>query len=154
LKQTEVDWKNSTITRQRSKTDDREETPTVRWKLWSITFELLKKYRSKHPELVLLTNRGKPWVENSLRAEDGKLSKTDKIVSNYRRLVEKTGIKKPLKAIRKTSANLLESNKEYARFADYFLGHAAASIKDRHYTDVPDDLFFAALDWLREQYGL
>lgn len=70
LKHTEVDWKAGIITRQRSKTDGREETPTVRWKLWPITFELLKKNRSAHPELVLLTNRGKPWVEKSLRVED------------------------------------------------------------------------------------
>jgi integrase len=154
LKQEEVDWTAGIITRKRSKTDDREETPTVRWKLWPITFELLKKHRSAHLELALLTNRGKPWVEKSLRETDGKLSKTDKIVSNYRRLIERTGIVKPLKTIRKTSANLLESHKDHARFADYFLGHAATSIKDKHYTDVPDDLFFAALDWLREQYDL
>lgn len=153
LKQIEVDWNLGIITRKRSKTDDREETPTVRWKLWPVTLDVLKKHRSGHPELVLLTNRGKPWVEKFLRQGDGKMSKTDKIASNYRRLVEKTGIKKPMKSIRKTSANLLESNKDHARFAGYFLGHAAASIKDRHYTDVSDHLFFAALDWLREQYG-
>jgi len=89
-----------------------------------------------------------------LRGTDGRLSKTDKIVSNYRRLIEKSGIRKPLKIIRKTTANLLESHKDHTRFADYFLGHAATSIKDRHYTDVPDDLFFAALGCLREQYDL
>jgi len=92
-------------------------------------------------------------VERSLK-EDGRLHKVDKIQSNYRRLCELTGIHKPLKSIRKTSANLLESHRDYARFASYFLGHADAGMKDRHYTDRPEALFFEALDWLRRQYEL
>jgi hypothetical protein len=147
-----VDWTAGTITRKRSKTDDREDTPEVTWKLWPITFELLKKHRSKHPTLALTARSGKPLVEKRLKP-DGKLTKTDKIMSNYRRLCAETGIDKPPKCIRKTSANLLESHRDYARFAGYFLGPAEKGVKARHYTDMPHDLFFEALDWLRRQYG-
>jgi hypothetical protein len=74
--------------------------------------------------------------------------------SNYHRLVKLMGITKPLKSIRKTSANLLESHRDYARFASYFLGHAESGKRDRHYTDLPQALFEEALDWLRQKYGL
>jgi integrase len=153
LRQDEVDWEEGTITRKRSKTEHREDTPEVTWRLWPITFQLLKKHRSNHPVLALTARSGKPWVVKSLKA-DGRLHKTDKIKSNYRRLVKLTGISKPLKSIRKTSANLLESHRDYARFASYFLGHAESGMKNRHYTDVPQALFDEALDWLRQQYGL
>jgi hypothetical protein len=46
----------------------------VRWKLWPVTLDRLKKHRSGHPELVLLTNGRKPWVEKFLRERDGKMS--------------------------------------------------------------------------------
>jgi len=95
----------------RSKTDDREDTPTVTRKLRPQTFELLNRLCSNHPKLALLTNCARPWVEKRLK-EDGRLSKSDKIMSNYRRLCRETGIYKPMKLIRKTSANLLESPKE------------------------------------------
>jgi integrase len=153
LRQDEVDWEEGTITRKRSKTEHREDTPEVTWKLWPVTFALLKKHRSNHAVLALTARSGKPWVVKSLKT-DGRLHKTDKIKSNYRRLVKQTGISKPLKSIRKTSANLLESHRDYSRFASYFLGHAESGMKDRHYTDVPQALFDEALEWLRRQYGL
>src|SRR5262249_39347874 len=79
-------------------------------------FELLNRLCSNHPKLALLTNCARPWVEKRLK-EDGRLSKSDKIMSNYRRLCRETGIYKPMKLIRKTSANLLESHRDHAKFA-------------------------------------
>jgi integrase len=150
LKKSEINWELGTITRKRSKTKDRPDTPEVTWKLWPEAFELLTQQRSSDRVLALTARSGNPWVTKELR-EDGKLKKTDRIQSNYRRLCALTGIKRPLKSLRKTSANLLASHKDYARFAGYFLGHADQSIKDRHYVDVPQDLFNEALEWLRLQ---
>lgn len=58
----------------------------------------------------------------------------------------------PLKALRSVSATLLDSHKDYARCTTLFLGHAPATIKDRHYAAPPQELFDDAVDWLRCQY--
>jgi len=59
LRQDEVNWGKSTITRKRSKTEDREETPEVTWKLWPITFQLLQEQHSNNPGFALTARSGK-----------------------------------------------------------------------------------------------
>ncbi len=62
LRQDEVDWRVGTITRKRSKTKAHAGVPTVRYKLWPQTFELLKAHCAKHGELALLNRNGSPLV--------------------------------------------------------------------------------------------
>ncbi|MDY0171016.1 MAG: hypothetical protein RBS80_31035 [Thermoguttaceae bacterium] len=68
---------------------------------------------------------------------DGKVKKTDNIRSAYEGLLRKLKIKgkdrKPLKLIRETSSNKLAEHRDYARFAQYFLGQAPATVADKHY---------------------
>ena len=85
--------------------------------------------------------------------KDGKYAKVDNIKSNYIHLVRKTGVKKPIKLFRKTSASMLESHESHSRLVSLFLGHAPASIKDRHYAAPSQERFNAAVDWLGEQFG-
>jgi integrase len=151
LKQNEVDWSAGTITRKRSKTDDHEDVPTVTYKLWPRTFELLTHYRSQPGDPVLRTKSGKRWMVK--RQTNGKFNRTDSTKSVYRHLMKKTGIIKPPKILRKTSSTLLKSHDLYFPFVDLFLGHAAASIADRHYADESQNRFDAAVAWLGEQYG-
>lgn len=146
----EVDWIEGRIIRKRSKTGDKDSTPVVNYKLWPITFQLLKQYRAGAGR-VLLTESGKAWVRKEL--VNGRPVKCDSIASNYSRLKERTGFNRPLKLLRKTSASLLEGHEVYGRFVSLFLGHSPRSMKDKHYAAPPQQLFDDAVLWLGGQYG-
>lgn len=125
--------------------------------LWQETFSLLKKYRSKHPDLVLLNRKGEPlWVEHETH---GKFNRKTNIGSAWVELMRKAAWKKednkpPLKSLRKTPATMLENHLEYGRYAEYFLGEAPHSIASRHYITPSRDQFDAAIKWLGQQFGV
>ena len=153
LRQDEAAWERGYITRQRSKTRHHgAKTPTVSYKLWPVTFDLLRKYRSDHAEWVLTTRTGKQWVEPKMVGSTFK--RRDGIKSNFAHLQRRLEINKPLKLFRKTSATLLDKHKEYGRYAPFFLGHAGRSIAERHYVVPDQSQFDEAVDWLRQRYGL
>jgi integrase len=155
LGEDEVDWKVGTITRPRSK---RPNGPVVRYKLWSETWELLKKHRAKgdrplNPRglrVVLTTDQGnllsRCWIEGD------KERRYDTIQSAANTLFETLGWKKPLKRLRKTSSSLLASQKAYKYYVDYFLAHSPKTIAEKSYVAPADEEFFEALTWLRQQY--
>src|SRR5262249_40534190 len=147
---TEVDWAAGRITRKRSKTGEWDNVPVVCYKLWPLTFDLLRQYRSG-TERVLLTESGRPFVRKELVA--GKLVKADNIASNYNQVKKRLKFRKPLKQLRKSAATLLESHPTYGRFTSHFLGHAPASVKERHYAAPSQDLFDEAVTWLGQQLG-
>lgn len=155
LRHEDVNWKKGRIRRKRSKTERHDQVPTVEYPLWRETFRLLKKFRSKGTQRVLVTGEGKPLKQESI--VEGVLVKSDNIQSAYRRLQKKLKLtpsqRKPLKLIRKTSASLLDSNKDYARYVSHFLGHAPQSMKDKHYSAGSQDIFDEAVKWLGKQYG-
>ena len=86
--------------------------------------------------------------------DEGELKKIDNVASAFARLKRKTGIKKSPKYLRKTSATLLKSNKDYRGLDVLFLGHAPATVAERHYTQAPQQLLNDALAWLGQQYGI
>jgi len=159
LGEDEVDFRAGTITRPRSKTPN---GPVVTYKLWPETLELLKKFRSKDETILnekgsprmLVTGKGKPLVP--MAESNGRMARTDNIRSAYRRLLDRLKIAngKPLKLIRKTSATILGRHPQYKFYAQYFLAHSPGTVADRHYVEPSTQEFFAALDWLRQQYGL
>jgi integrase len=151
LRDDEVDWHAGRVIRKRSKTAKHSGVPTVDYPLWPRTFALLKQYRSG-TDRVLLTETGKPFVRKLL--VDGKTSATDVFASNYDVLKKKIGFKKPLKLLRKTSASLLESHPTYGRLVGLFLGHAPATMREKHYAAPPQALFDEAVKWLGEQLGV
>ncbi|HUV66489.1 MAG TPA: hypothetical protein VMW24_21555, partial [Sedimentisphaerales bacterium] len=59
IRQNEVDWEKGRIKRPRNKTKKRKNAQLVDYKLWGDTLALLKKYRSEHPERVLINEKGK-----------------------------------------------------------------------------------------------
>ncbi|MCE9544180.1 MAG: hypothetical protein K8T25_01455 [Planctomycetia bacterium] len=152
LRHEEVDWRQGRIIRKRSKTDRHDDVPAVNYELWPETFRLLKKFRSRHENLVFLNDDGQPLVQE--RIADGKFKKSDAIKNAYWRLQLKTKSKTryPLKLTRKTSATLLAGHETYGRFTNYFLGLSPRAIKDRHYVTPAQDLFDAAVEWLGRQY--
>jgi integrase len=149
LRQTEVDWKNGTITRARSKTRERK-GPVVTYKLWPETFALLKKHRAEG-ELALTTERGNPLVRYWL--EGGKMRRYDAIQSGWNRLAEALGgkIRLSMKHLRKTSASLLGEHPHYKFYATHFLADSPKHMTEKHYVRPSDAEFFEALDWLRGQ---
>jgi len=147
----EVDWQEGRIIRKRSKTSDKRSTPTVNHKLWPLTFDLLRQYRSGTPR-VLLTESGKPFLRKEL--VNGRLVKSDNIRSNFSHVRKRLKFSKSLKLLRKTSATLLESHETYGRFTQHFLGHAPRTIAARHYAAPSQDLFDEAVGWLARQYGV
>lgn len=153
LKQSEVDWKNGTITRKRSKTATHVGVPTVCYKLWKETFRLLRQERSSDLTRVLVNQDGGPLKVEALDAA-GKLLKIDNVASAFSRLRRLTEINKPLKLFRKTSATLLRSAKEYSGVEVLFLGHSPRSVSDRHYAQPPQALLDEAVTWLGKQYGI
>ena len=153
LRITQVDWKRGTITRKRSKTAKHKGVPTVTYRLWKETFRLLKQEKSSDKARVLLNRNGGPLKVERLN-ENGRLQKVDNIASDYNRLRKKISITKSLKYFRITSSSLIKSNKDYRGLEGLFLGHAPATVEERHYTQAPQQLLDEAITWLGQQYGI
>jgi integrase len=155
LKDSEVVWEHGRIIRKRSKTEDHDDVPLVNYKLWPVTADLLRRYRSG-TEIVLLTRSGARWAWERL-TEDGKYRTSDNIATNYNWLKERLKTKglevKPLKLLRKTSATKIESHREYGRYVSHFLGHSPRTIKDRHYSAPSQELFDEIVEWLGAWFG-
>ena len=147
LKPSEVDWSKGIITRKRSKTRKHKTPPTVSFQLWRPTFELLQSHRSASSDRVLVNANGSPLKIEELNPDD-KLRKVDNIASAFNRLRRKTGIVKPLKVFRKTSASNIRASREFHGFEHEFLANSLRGITDRHYARFPQDRFDEAVAWL------
>jgi integrase len=147
LKADEVDWAEGRVTRRRSKTQHFDSSPTVSYKLWPTTWELLRRLGHRDG-LVLRTPKGRPLRTDSPRK--------CVISDTWQRLYKKLPFRKPLKQLRKLGHSVLKGSAQYAHLADYFLAHAPATVADRHYTvDTMGrrQLFDEAILWLGRQLG-
>jgi integrase len=153
LRQSEI--KDGRIIRKRTKEEDEKGTPTIEYKLWGETWDLLRQHRSKDKNLALMSQRGTPLYQETIK--DGKVIKTDCIRLAWRRFRKKKfagedGV--TLKKLRKTGATLLSDNKEYHACRYLYLGHAPSSIADKHYSPPPQKTFDEAVEWLGKQLGV
>ena len=148
----EVDWNAGTISRKRTKTAKKKRTPTVTYKLWPRTLELLMKEGKRTGDRVLLSLNGTPLVNNTLR-DNGRTKNRDAIKSAIKRVAKKTKIPFSMDLLRNTSATLLRGNAKYTTLVDLFLGHAPRSMADKHYAAAPVELLAEALDWLAGEFG-
>jgi integrase len=102
----------------------------------------------------VLTNE----VGGPLRSWDNDKNK-DNVRSAFERLMRKEKIKDPkgqrrtFKSLRKTASTILGSSKDYARHAQYFLGHAPDNTADSFYVVPSQDAFNEAVLWLGQQLG-
>ncbi|MGO9112785.1 MAG: tyrosine-type recombinase/integrase [Thermoguttaceae bacterium] len=147
LKHSEVDWERGTITKKRVKTGGSDSVPTVQWKLWPATYSLLKKHRTKHPELVLLGRKDRELMQG------GGLERVDVIAKMWRYVRGKLGNKLEYKLLRKTASTTLASHPVHGRYAQYFLCHAASSVADKHYVKPSQGQFDDAIKWLGDQFS-
>ncbi len=152
LRQDEVDWEAGRISRKRSKTREHERVPEVSYVLWPETKRLLRHYRSEHQELALLNSDGRPLRREQI--VNGRNKVNDNIKNAYWRLQQRTKTSHPLKLFRKTAATQLAAHEVYGKFVQHFLGHAPATIADRHYVVPSQEQFDRAIRWLGRQIGL
>jgi hypothetical protein len=144
--------KDGRVRRKRTKTRAGENVPEVEYVLWPETLALLAKYPSTHVEYVLTSKTGTPLWKAVV--ESGKKKKYDLVGLQWHRGRGEGRASKPpipLKALRSVAATLLESHPQHGRFTGLFLGHAPATIKDKHYAAPPQRLFDEAVLWLRGQ---
>ena len=156
LRQSEVDWEAGRIRRKRGKTKEHENVPVVDYLLWEETARLLRKYRSKHPELALTNENNNPLKCETII--DGKVKRLDNIRSAYLRLQMKLKIpakeRKPLASLRATASTKLGDHSEFSRFAQFFLGHSPGTVADKHYVKPSGEQFDRAITWLGEALGI
>ena len=146
----EVDWENGRITRKRSNTDDKAGVPTLSYRLWPQTLELLRRFRSNHPTLALTTQSGRSWVRDFID-EKGIRRRVDAVKSDYAHLCKRLGLKKPMSTLRKTGPSLLEEHGEFGHHSQHFLGQAPTSIAAKLYVSPSREQFDRAVTWLGEQ---
>ncbi|MEQ8789939.1 MAG: hypothetical protein RIC55_26830 [Pirellulaceae bacterium] len=150
----EIEWKACRITRKRSKTRHFESVPEVSYLLWPKTLRLLRKHRSAADHGPALVNASGSALLHVEVQDDGKLKKNDNIRNAFNRLRAKTGIDKPLKSLKKTSASLIRGSSRFASLEQLFLGHAPQRMSDKHYTVPPQTLLDEAISWLGVEFGV
>lgn len=151
----EVDLVAGTLTRQRSKTRGKSRRPVlVRYKLWPETLELLRQEMAKTDVPTrfgdvhfLLSERGTPLVRH------GESGRCDNIGNALNALRKKAGIEIESMGLRKVGSTILKGHKDHRWHQEEFLGRPPATTTQKSYDGdwSPDDEFFAATDWLREQ---
>ncbi len=142
LKRSEVDLGVGTITRKRSKTKNKKNVPTVTYRLWRGTVELLKQEMAEDGELALVSGNGRPLLAMGVNGK-----KTDAVKSAFFRLLKKTGFQESFKMLRKTLASLL-ADSQWPDVRHLFLGLAAGTIADAHYAKAAQGRLTKALAWL------
>jgi integrase len=143
-----VDLGAGTLTRCRVKTEGRG-SPTVTYRLWPETRELLRQFRSSHPVYFLTSKAGTPLYESRQVGED--VRHKDLVSKHWRGKDGRAKRGLDFKAFRSIGATELESHRDYGRCAVLYLAHSPKSIKDRHYAAPAQELFDEALTWLRGQ---
>jgi integrase len=149
------------ITHKRCKVKDSPNAPTVCYKLWNETRELLdqeienRKNYPKHSETVdclLVNSNGKPlWYEY---VADGKSSRSNNISTDFKRLLDKlrkddsTVPKITYYQFRRTSASLIYNEHKYRMYNELWLAHSPRSVADRHYNALDDTILDDCIDWL------
>jgi len=146
ISQGAVDLQKGRLVHKRIKTRDQSNVPTVEYKLWPETLELLARFQSNHPDLFLVSMKGTPLVSTFYDSE-GEAHLKDMVVQQWRRYAAELPIK--LKNFRSIGATLLEEHSVYGRYASHFLGHSPKTIAGKHYVAPSQKNFADALDWLR-----
>jgi integrase len=163
----EYDTKTGRITHKRKKTGKHRNVPTVCYKLWDETRELLdkeiatnkKKYPKQSTKYLLVNENGCPlW--NEYVGDDGKTHKSDNITCAFKRLVAKLREADPkfppvsYYQFRKTSASLIRNEHQFRTYNGLWLGHAPETMGDQSYNAMDDTILDACLAWLHDKiYG-
>jgi integrase len=161
LEKDEYDPATGRITHKRYKTEKSDSTPTVCYKLWQETKELLDQEienRKKYPKLsgsakyLLVNTNGKPLWNESVDT-----GKSDNISSAFKRLIvklRKTDSEMPPVAyyqFRKTSATLIFNQPEFTRLDWLWLGHAPNTMAGQSYSAAENEILDRCIAWLHDR---
>jgi len=136
LRHDQLDLDNGRLIYQRHKKKNSDRSPIVNYKLWSVTIELIKKYRSDDPTYVFLTNRG---------------TKIDKSIESWWVARRPEGFEgRQLKMIRATGATHIKRIDPSVR--DLYLANAMTGVGDIHY-DLDSGKPLQRLDDALDQWG-
>lgn len=145
-----------TITFKRHKEESVEDVPTVTYRLWDETYRLLCEHESKHDEWLLTTSVNTVLWKRELDV-DGNLKAKGMIGKNYRKLrtrLKKTNTWGTLKDLRKTAISKLNDSNDFARYAQYYAGHAPQDVINTFYAKPTQEKFDETVIWLGEQFVL
>jgi integrase len=155
LLQSEVDWEKGTITRKRSKHQHRsgktaERIPTVTYKLWRTTFQLLKAQRPTDSKFALLSTIG---TELGGECASGR---KDQVKDAWTKFVKKrlTGNKHKIKELRKSGVSALADNHEFDGIKDLLLGNTPSGNRERSYEKPSQDRLDKAVRVIGDFYGI
>lgn len=143
-----VDLDSGRIVRRRVKTGEHGNVPTVDYKLWPETLELLRTHRSTHGELFLTSEDGTPLWSSMFKGDA--VPTKDLIYQQFKR----GKVPLTLKTFRSISATMIEKHEAYGRYKTHFLGQSPKTIADKHYAAPSSELFDRIMEWLRgELFG-
>ncbi len=157
LRPEEVDWEDGRIIRKRSKTANIKTVPTVNYKLWKATFELLKAYGQQNGSRVFVNCRGNPLRDLGFKSDtDTKLKKNDTIAKALAQLCKKIKVEATPKMFRATSSNLLFNTPLYRRcqLHELFLDHSVKTVSEASYVANDFTTLDEAIEFLGKQYGI
>ena len=144
-----------TIRFKRHKEKDEPDVPTVTYRLWDETYELLLQHESSHPELLFTTSVNTCLWRSDLNEETRKRRAKNMIGKQYRDLRDSLEKKDwgTLEDLRKTAVSKLDDHGEYARYSQHFAGHSPKGTTSRFYIKPSQIQFDNAVMWLGEQFG-
>ena len=147
----EVNWKQGTITRARSKTRERK-GPVVTYKLWPETFALLRKYRAQGragSDQRGGQPAGQDMAERTARCSD--MTRSTRRGTGWQQKMGLTKMRLGMKHLRKTSATVLGQHPQYKFYATYFLADSPKGWINAITSSRVRAEFFSASVWLRGQ---
>lgn len=143
LRHDEIDWQKGQVKSKRHKTN---KGGDLWFPLWKETFELMKRYRSKHEELAFTTTKlTRLWEENGKNL----------ISKYYGEWKSESGLDlSTMVALRATARNHLEDHETYGYFGPVFLQHANEGVDKVHYRKgINQKIFSKMVSWLGKQFG-
>lgn len=149
LRKDQIDMVQGRIKRKRTKTEKEKNVPVSDYKLWPITFALLKKCLSADLVLAFTTMNGTPLVACRIDA-NGEEKRKNMVRDQWKRAKKFMGKTKiPHKAFRTIGATALKAD---AATIDYYLGHSPKRMQDKHYKAPDRDEFDKIIMLLGKQF--
>jgi integrase len=158
LRKDEYNPATGRIFHKRCKTEKSDRVPTVCYKLWTETKELLEQEianRKKYPkcsesaDYLLVNSNGMPlWSESIDKG------KSDNITCAFKRLIAKLRGNDPdfpqitYYQFRRTSASLIYNEPDYKALNGLWLGHSPKTVADESYNAREDTILDRCLVWL------
>jgi integrase len=136
-----IDWDRKTLTRRRRKTNRTKAAPSICYRLWDSTSELLVQCQNPDHELVLTSKNGTVLVDGA----------KDLIGAQWRRSKNRPPL--TLDDCRSACSSLIKSNAKYTGFENVYLANVPSGVAEKHYAQTPQNIVDEMIIWLGEQFN-